>query len=302
MSLILNGTDGLSDVDGSAFTPAIRGTDTNTGIFFPASDTIAFAEGGAEVARFDSSGKLGINTTTIGYKVTAYVSSEDGYCVQNSATGTSTGNGFLFGLGSDNNGRVWSYDANNVVFGVDNIERMRITSEGRMWLGASNFNYGYSGYNAIFGGSSPMLKLQSSVGAWDIYNAGSGNEKLYFAYNTSDRATINQSTGAYTAVSDRNKKKDFEDSLIGLDAVMQLKPKLFRMLEDAENAPKQLGFIAQDVENVIPQAYIEEEGGMGGTFIGLQDRPFIAVLTKAIQEQQAIITDLKSRIETLEAK
>jgi len=34
MSLIFSGTDGLSDVDGSAATPAIRGTDVNTGIFF----------------------------------------------------------------------------------------------------------------------------------------------------------------------------------------------------------------------------------------------------------------------------
>jgi hypothetical protein len=64
MSLILSGTDGLSDVDGSAATPAIRGTDANTGIFFPAADTIAFAEGGAEVARFDSAGNLGIGTTS----------------------------------------------------------------------------------------------------------------------------------------------------------------------------------------------------------------------------------------------
>lgn len=58
MSLILSGTDGLSDVDGSAATPSIRGTDANTGIFFPAADTIAFSEGGAEVARFNSSGNL----------------------------------------------------------------------------------------------------------------------------------------------------------------------------------------------------------------------------------------------------
>ena len=63
MSLILSGTDGLSDVDGSAATPAIRGTDANTGIFFPAADTIAFAEGGAEVARFDSSGNFGLGVT-----------------------------------------------------------------------------------------------------------------------------------------------------------------------------------------------------------------------------------------------
>ena len=63
MSLILSGTDGLSDVDGSAATPAIRGTDANTGIFFPAADTIAFAEGGAECARFDSSGNFGLGVT-----------------------------------------------------------------------------------------------------------------------------------------------------------------------------------------------------------------------------------------------
>jgi hypothetical protein len=64
MTLILSGTDGLSDVDGSAATPAIRGTDANTGIFFPAADTIAFAEGGAEVARFDSDGDFGIGTSS----------------------------------------------------------------------------------------------------------------------------------------------------------------------------------------------------------------------------------------------
>ena len=63
MTLLLSGTNGLSDVDGSAATPAIRGTDTNTGIFFPAADTIAFSEGGAEVARFDSSGNLGLGVT-----------------------------------------------------------------------------------------------------------------------------------------------------------------------------------------------------------------------------------------------
>jgi hypothetical protein len=62
MSLILSGTDGLSDVDGTAATPAIRGTDANTGIFF-GTDIIGFSEGGAECARFDSSGNFGIGGT-----------------------------------------------------------------------------------------------------------------------------------------------------------------------------------------------------------------------------------------------
>jgi len=64
MSLILSGTDGLSEVDGTAATPAIRGTDANTGIFFPAADTIAFSEGGVESMRIDSSGNLGIGTSS----------------------------------------------------------------------------------------------------------------------------------------------------------------------------------------------------------------------------------------------
>jgi hypothetical protein len=62
MTLILSGTDGLSDIDGSAATPAVRGTDANTGIFFPAADTIAFAEGGAEAMRIDSSGNVLVGT------------------------------------------------------------------------------------------------------------------------------------------------------------------------------------------------------------------------------------------------
>jgi hypothetical protein len=55
---------------GSASTPSITFTgDTNTGIFSPTADTIAFAEGGAEIARFDSSGNLGIDTTSPAYRL-----------------------------------------------------------------------------------------------------------------------------------------------------------------------------------------------------------------------------------------
>jgi hypothetical protein len=67
MSLILDGSNGVSDIDGTAATPAIRGTDANTGIFFPAADTIAFSEGGTEAMRINSSGnvQLSIANTSI---------------------------------------------------------------------------------------------------------------------------------------------------------------------------------------------------------------------------------------------
>jgi hypothetical protein len=50
---------------GTASLPALTTTgDVNTGIFFPAADTIAFAEGGAEAMRIDSSGRLLVGKTT----------------------------------------------------------------------------------------------------------------------------------------------------------------------------------------------------------------------------------------------
>jgi hypothetical protein len=80
-SININGTVGATTASTGAFTtlsatgvttvqagtvsaPAITTSgDTNTGIFFPAADTIAFAEGGAEAMRINSSGQVKINTT-----------------------------------------------------------------------------------------------------------------------------------------------------------------------------------------------------------------------------------------------
>jgi hypothetical protein len=57
---------------GTASLPAITTSgDTNTGIFFPAADTIAFAEGGAEAMRIDSSANLQFNSG-YGSVATAY--------------------------------------------------------------------------------------------------------------------------------------------------------------------------------------------------------------------------------------
>jgi hypothetical protein len=103
--------------------------------------------------------------------------------------------------------------------------------------------------------------------------------------------TLNAVTGAYTALSDINKKKDFELSTIGLNAILGLKPTLYRML-DEENTDKNLGFIAQEVKEFIPQAYVEN-GGDDYKFIGLNYNAIVAALVKGMQEQQSQIEALK---------
>jgi hypothetical protein len=71
MPITINGTTGISGVDGSAATPPVTGADTDTGIFFPDVNTVAIASGGTERLRVDSSGNVGIGTTTPNYRGSA---------------------------------------------------------------------------------------------------------------------------------------------------------------------------------------------------------------------------------------
>tara|TARA_R100001443_G_scaffold1703_2_gene6027 strand:- start:562 stop:1212 length:651 start_codon:yes stop_codon:yes gene_type:complete len=59
MALNINGTTGISGVDGSVSAPAVTGTDSNTGITFPSADTIKFATGGVERMSISNSGVTG---------------------------------------------------------------------------------------------------------------------------------------------------------------------------------------------------------------------------------------------------
>ena len=61
MALNINGTTGISGVEGSVSSPVLTGTDSNCGISFPAADTIKFSTGGVERMAITNSGITGIS-------------------------------------------------------------------------------------------------------------------------------------------------------------------------------------------------------------------------------------------------
>jgi hypothetical protein len=64
LRLNTKGTGGVVFNAGAVATPSITTSgDTNTGIFFPAADTIAFTKGGTEAMRIDSSGNVGVRSS-----------------------------------------------------------------------------------------------------------------------------------------------------------------------------------------------------------------------------------------------
>ena len=151
MAITINGTTGIAGVDGSASTPAVQGTDTNTGVFFPAADTIAFGEGGAEVARFDSSGNLGIGTTSPTEKIDVSATSPSvkitGTTGVSVFKATNTGGVLWMGVDSSTGGSfgvgnysraIYSSGAYPLVFFTNDTERARITSDGNLCVGATS--------------------------------------------------------------------------------------------------------------------------------------------------------------------
>jgi len=197
MSLILSGTDGLSDVDGTAATPAIRGTDANTGIFFPAADTIAFSEGGAEAMRIDSSGNLGIGTASPLGKVHAssassgatlsangnqLVAENSGNAGLTIATGAASLGSIFFADSGDSADGFIQYDQSgrSMRFGTATAEKARIDSSGNLGLGVTPS--ASQGRIQINGAGNSWFKFYDSTAGYNFGTFYKANGTTALAY------------------------------------------------------------------------------------------------------------------------
>jgi hypothetical protein len=285
------------------------GTTTSGGdsVIYNDANNMIFATGttSAERMRVTSAGLVGIGASSpqVGLHVLFTDQSTNRIRLQN--TGASGGTfDIIGGLAGASNAGLSFFDVTN------SATRMYINSVGHVLINETSassaslqHNFEVNGDIMSNGSAAGLFWANRSTApssASDWYGWYTTGGTIYI-YNPAvgNLASINPSTGAYTALSDAAKKKDFEPSSVGLDAVKALKPTLFRMATDAADAPKQLGFIAQEVKDHIPQAYVEEQNvdasGEEAVYIGLNDRPIIAALVKAVQELEARVAELEGK-------
>ena len=165
-------------------------------------------------------------------------------------------------------------------------------------LNALNYNETGSFNTAVGYGAGPVsgsTALQNTTGIG--YGATVSADNTIQLGNSS--ITTIQGQVGFTAASDRRIKEDIRNSRYGLREVMQLRAVDYTL---TSNRLQQVGFVAQEVKAIVPEVVTGKEGDLSkGEILGVTYGNLVPVLTKAIQEQQAMIEQLQREIKALKA-
>jgi hypothetical protein len=297
-----------------------------------------------ERMRIDSSGNVLIGTTSAISPLTVQGASDIRITVNESSNSVRTDL-----ISQTAQGGVGTTSNHPFFIATNGSERMRITSGG--YLKASN-DASYVGsasawheINANHSGD-PILIVHGSNGSYGGFGLQSrinrtssgGNYSFFSAFDSAasvtrfvvhDDGDVENINNAYGALSDVKLKENIADASPKLDDLLKVKIRSYNLIE---NGFKQIGVIAQELEEVFPsmitekadfkevevpqlgengQEALDENGEvvitkerieLGTTTKSVKYSVFVPMLIKAMQEQQEIINGLKSRIETLEAK
>jgi hypothetical protein len=227
-------------------------------------------------------------------------------------------NNIFAGAGSGNFTLIGGY---NTASGAQSLTSLTAgghhnTASGYSSLGSNNEGY----YNTAFG----AFAGNTLTSGW--YNTFVGNNSGIFPGGST--STLNNATAigsfaqvdasnhvrigntlvtqiggavAWSNLSDIRQKKDIADVTYGLNFINQLRPVEYRMKEG--NSRKDFGFIAQEVEALLGTEYnVLGIGGDADRTLTLRYTDFIAPLVKAVQEQQALISNQQTTIDQLKTE
>ena len=238
------------------------------------------------------------------------------------------GSGVQASFGGTRSGDIYLF-SNEINFGYEregNFEGyINLASTGHSYssqyrdLGIYN---GKLGLITFFDGSSSFVGVGTTSPTAQFHTTGT----VRFANFGAGTATFDAG-GNITSVSDSKAKTNIATYQAGLAQVLQLAPKSYKYSPDSglDTQNTYIGFIAQDVEKVLPDAvktkddvryeqklktkgatseedeYETVEVKTGTQTKSLDDRAIIAALVNAVKEQQAEINALNERIKKLEA-
>ena len=304
-----------------------------------ASNYIYFSANSGEAMRIDSSGNVGIGTTTPGGKLDVKGATSANNTIY--LTNGNSGNYANIIQARDSAGTLnasisFSSLDNSILFnqGASNTERMRLNSTGSFLVGTTtslltnitatitrsfgptssstawadqmgplvvygDFGNGSNsqqqssaltvvGWSSLAGGTGSIMR-----GWWSTNGPNLGTPVLQFQIASTGNVT--NTNNSYGSLSDARIKENITDATSKLDGIKQLRGVNFNLKTDPKTL-KQIGLIAQEVEQVFP-AMVESDLDAPDNMKSVKYSVLVPMLVKAMQEQQAIIESLKARLD-----
>jgi hypothetical protein len=265
-----------------------------THVWFTApSGTAGNAISFTQAMTLDASGNVGIGTSSPGAKLEV-----SGDTTNIFLRSTTTGSAALRYYVNGTEAAV-ARGLNGGIYAIETLgsERLRIGADGFASLFVTA-NDGFSSRNSVAAGTSNALYLG--------YHSATGTTNgtlCYVVWSNGDVVNTNNSYGAY---SDIKLKENIVPASPKLDKLMQVEIVNYNLKDQPEH--KLLGVVAQQLEQVFPSLVEEspdrdEEGNDLGTVTkSVKYSVFVPMLIKAMQEQQALITQLQADVAALKAK